>query len=359
MKFLNELNDIINNEIKWGAFPGAHYAIVTKNRIYLGALGNKANLPEVEKNDFNTLYDMASLSKILSTTTCIFKLIELGKLRTTSSVQKYLPEFKYSNITIWHLLTHTSGLPEGVSGLMKMKSREELIKRIYEIELAYETGSKIMYSDIGFILLGFIIEKIIEKPLNVVAEELVFKPLSMRNTGYLPKDKMRCAPTELRNDALYQGMVRGIVHDETSLLLGGVAGHAGLFSNAMDVAKYIQMILNDGIHDGKKYFSKEIIELMYKPQVQQKHPTMCYPLKRGLGWIVGGSDTSCGDLISEKTIHHTGFTGTNICIDKEKGVGFCLLTNRVHPTRNNHLLFDVRGKIANYILSNIDEIKGE
>lgn len=359
MKFIDELNKIINNEIKGGAFPGAHYAIVTKNRIFLGSLGNKANIPEEEKNEFKTLYDMASLTKILSTTTCIYKLIELGKIRTTTSVQKYLPEFKHSNVTIWHLLTHTSGLPEGIPGLMKIKSRDELIERIYNTELSYETGSQIKYSDVGFILLGFIIEKIMDKPLNEVVEELIFKPLNMNNTGYLPKDAIRCAPTELRDDPLYQGMVRGVVHDETSLLLGGVAGHAGLFSNAIDVSKYIQMILNDGMSNGKKYFTKETIDLMYKPQVKQNHPTMCYPLKRGLGWIVGGSDTSCGDLISEKTIHHTGFTGTNIWIDKEREIGFCLLTNRVHPTRVNYKLFDVRGKVANFILSNLDEIKGE
>lgn len=357
MKFLNELNKIINDEIKCGAFPGAHYAIVTKERIYLGCVGNKANVPNNESNTYDTLYDMASLTKVIVTTTCIYKLMEQGKLRTFTRVQKYLPEFKHSNVTIWHLLTHTSGLPAGITGLMQLKTREELMEKIFDTALVYETGTEIKYSDIGFILLGFIIEKIMKKPLNEVAKELIFKPLSMNNSAYNPVDKKRCAPTELRDDTLYQGIVRGNVHDETAFLLGGVAGHAGLFSNVVDIAKYIQMILNDGVYNEIVYFSKGIIELMYKIQVVEKHPTMQVSLKRGLGWIIGGSDTSCGDLISERTIHHTGFTGTNIWIDKEREIGFCMLTNRVHPTRNNSLIFDSRGKIANYILSNLKDIK--
>lgn len=360
MKFFESLEEIINNEVKNGAFPGANYVLLTENKIYIGSTGNKRLLPKEEKNSLDTIYDMASLTKVIVTTTCIYKLIELGKLRTSTKVQYYLPRFKHPNITVWNLLTHTSGLPEGVSGLFDIKSRDELIDKIYSLDLKYETGVSIKYSDVGFILLGFIIEEIMQQSLDAVARRFIFDPLEMHSSGYNPEDKMRCAPTEDRNDSLYQGILQGTVHDETAYLLGGVAGHAGLFTTAEDVAKFIQMILNDGKYKDKQVLSKELIALMKKPQVFERSPLYNKPdLIRGLGWLIGGMNHSCGDLVSDNTIHHTGFTGTNLWIDFDRKLGFCLLSNRVHPTRKNIKHFDARGRIANYIIANIDKLEEE
>ena len=357
MNMIEELNKLILEAIKDEAFPGANYAIVFPNKVYLGSLGNKSLYPNVEPNDVDTIYDMASLSKVVSTTSCIMKLIEMGKLNLNCTVKKIIPEFKHENITIWNLLTHTSGLPEGLAGLLKYRTKDEVLKAIYQTELKFITNEEIRYSDLGFVLLGVVVEKISKMPLNEFAKKYVFEPLKMENTTYNPKDIIRCAPTEERHDIIKDGIVRGNVHDETSYLLEGVAGHAGLFSTVKDCANFIQMILNDGVFEGKEIFSKVIINRLFNPEVKQQSVLKVNTLQRGLGWIVGGESASQGDLTSQKTIHHTGFTGTNIWIDKENQIGFCLLTNRVHPSRNNLKHMIVRARLANYIMSNYHKLE--
>lgn len=357
MKELQELKKIIEEEIKNGAFPGANYAIVTPKQTYLGSVGNKSLIPSIQKNTIDTIYDMASLSKVLATTTCIFKLMEEGKIRTASKVQNYLPQFAYEQVTIWHLLTHTSGLPEGISGLLVMKSAKDVYEKIFSTPLVYETGAKIKYSDLGYVLLGLIIEKIEKKPLDEVIKEKIFLPLDMIDTTYNPKDLNRCAPTELRNDNLYQGIIKGSVHDEMAFLLNGVAGHAGVFSTVEDVSHFIKMILNNGKYNNQQILSPATIDLMFTPQVHEKSGVMCNGTIRGLGWLIGGFASSSGDLTSNQTIHHTGFTGTSIFIDRSNEIGFCLLTNRVHPTRNISAHIEARGKIANYIMANYYKFK--
>jgi beta-lactamase len=357
MKELQELTKLIEEEIKNGAFPGANYAIVTPQRTYLGTVGNKSLIPSIQKNTIDTIYDMASLSKVLATTTCIFKLMEEGKIRTASKVQTYLPQFAYKHVTIWHLLTHTSGLPEGISGLLTMKSAKDVYKKIFSTPLVYETGMQIKYSDLGYVLLGLIIEKIENRPLDEVIKEKIFLPLDMIDTTYNPKDLNRCAPTELRNDDLYQGILQGSVHDEMAFLLNGVAGHAGVFSTVKDVSHFITMILNNGKYNDQQILSPTTIDLMFTPQVHEKSGVICKETIRGLGWLIGGFASSSGDLTSNQTIHHTGFTGTSIFIDRSNEIGFCLLTNRVHPTRNTSGHIEARGKIANYIMANYQKFK--
>lgn len=359
MKQLDRLINIIEDEIKDGAFPGANFAIVTPDVAYLGSVGNKSLKPNIEENDINTMYDMASLSKVISTTTIAYKLIEMGKLRTASKVAKYLPRFKHENVTIWNLMTHTSGLPEGIKGLLELKTKEEVIDKIYELDLIYEPGSAIRYSDVGYILLGFILEEITGKTLDVLAKEFVFDPLLMNDTRYNPENDNRCAPTEERADVLHQGIQRGTVHDETAYLLGGVAGSAGVFSTVSDVSNFIKMILNDGIFEDKEILSKRTIDLMFTPQVEEITGVQKLGTARGLGWLVGGFGGPNGDLTSLNTIHHTGFTGTSLWIDRTNKIGFCLLTNRVHPTRNNPKHMDARARISNYVMANVDKFKSQ
>ena len=347
-----ELTEMLSEAASTVIFPGGNFALVCEEGTFTGSVGKKRLFPEVVENNIDTMYDMASCSKVVSTTTCILKLLEQGKLRLFDTVKKYLPRFKHENVLVWDLITHTSGLPAGVSGVCKIKSREEALDKIYALDLIYEKNTKIVYSDIGFILLGFIVEEISGMKLNEFAKKYVFDPLEMYDTGYNPVDIDRCAPTEERNDDIVKGIVCGKVHDEMAYLLGGVCGHAGFFSTCKDMSHFIEMVLNDGVYNGKKILSKATINLMFTPQVQEKKGIALTLNTRGIGWIVQGDYCSAGDLASPETILHTGFTGTNVFIDRINKVGFSLLTNRVHPTRQNVKIIPYRGMIGNYIIAN-------
>ena len=354
-EYLQGLDKLINDAISDGAFPGCNIALVTKDDKYFASYGLKAKYPEEEANDIDTLYDMASCSKVLSTTTCLFKLMEAGKLRLYDSVKTYLPRFKYDNITIFDLMTHTSGLPSSVVRGSTITSHEMAVDLIYETEVINEKNSKIVYSDVGYLLLGFVVEAITKKSLDQAAKELVFDPLEMFDTGYNPVDAKRCAPTEERHDNVMQGIERGIVHDERAYWLGGVAGHAGLFSTVKDISHFIEMVLNDGVYNGKRFLSKATIDTMFTPFVRENKGVSLDYNQRGLGWIVKGDYCSAGDLASPETILHTGFTGTNVFIDRINKVGFTMLANRVHPTRENTKIIPFRGRLGNYIISHFGD----
>lgn len=353
MDKINEFNKLMNEAVIEGVFPGANVVIVS-DKSYFMTYGNKANFPIEEKNDIDTLYDMASCSKVISTTTSILILLEKGKIKLYDNVSSYLPEFKYDNITIFDLLTHTSGLPADVSKAYMIKSREELMEKIFNLELKYQKGTNIVYSDIGFILLGLIVEKVSGITLDIFASENIFKPLEMNNTCYNPKDTLKCAPTEKRCDDVLKAMIRGKAHDEKAYIMGGVAGHAGLFSCVKDLEKFIKMILNNGVYNGRRILSATTIDLLFTPKVRKTNGVSLDYDQRGLGWIVKGDYPSSGDLASKETIYHTGFTGTNIVIDRINKVGFAILSNRVHPTRNNTKIIPWRGKIGNFIIANFN-----
>ena len=180
MDALKGLNNLIEECINEGCFPGANYCLVIKDKVYYGSLGNKANIPSVEKNDIDTLYDMASVSKVLSTTSCILKLLEEGKIRLHAKVSSYLPRYKHTNVTIFNLLTHTSGMQEGISKCTTLKDKEETLDRLYSYELNHETGTKISYSDLNYIMLGEIVELLSGMPLNEYAKKILFEPLEIK-----------------------------------------------------------------------------------------------------------------------------------------------------------------------------------
>lgn len=352
---IKRLEELILDAIKDGTFPGANYYLVASNDYY-GSLGMKSHL-ENTPNNLGTIYDLASVSKVVSTVTSIMLLLERGKLRLYDSVNSYLPRFRFKTITIWDLITHTSGLKADVIAASKIKSIDELLNQIYNADLIYETNTKLVYSDIGFMLLGFIIEKISGMNLDMFAKEYIFKPLEMVDTCYNPSDLDRCAPTEMRDDEIYKGFLRGKVHDEKAYILGGVAGHAGVFSTIMDLSHFIKMILDNGIYNGKRFLSKASIDLLFTPQVEEKNGLSLNNEIRTIGWILGGSWPSCGDLASKETIHHTGYTGTNIFIDRKNKIGFTMLSNRVHPTRDNIKIIPFRAKLGNYIISHFEGYK--
>ena len=358
MERVKGLDKIISDAVVNGIFPGANYVVVSKYGTFKNSFGKKALIPLEEDNDINTLYDMASCTKVLSTTSCIMKLLEMGKLRLYDNVSKYVPDFIHQDILVWDLLTHSSGLPADVHRAAKLKSKEELFEKIFNVELKYERHSDIVYSDIGFILLGLVVESISGMPLDQFAKENVFDPLEMYHTGFnrisdnMNVDFSKYAATEKRSDEIVDEVLRGKVHDEKAYIMGGVAGHAGLFSCVEDISHFIEMVLNDGVYKGKQFFSKATIDLLFTPQIKKPKGVALDCTQRGLGWIVKGDFCAAGDLASPETIHHTGFTGTNVCIDRINKVGFSILSNRVHPTRANTLIIPFRAKVGNYIIAN-------
>ena len=360
MKAINELEQLLLDAVEDGAFPGANYTVVTKNKVWMGSIGNKELYPNIIPNSIDTIYDMASLTKVVCTTTCLMQLVEKGLLRIYDPVSRYFKNFKFNNITVWNLMTHTSGLPEGVAGPKDQLNESDIWNKIFAIEeLLYKPGTKIVYSDINYILLGKIVEILSGMPLNEYAVKNLFEPLEMKDSGYLPSDKMRCAATEYRDDATMQGYVKGDVHDETAYAMNKVAGHAGLFSTIEDCTHFIKMILNNGVYNGKRILSKISIDELYKVQVKEFVGVEMLPKARTLGWQTKDPASSAGELISENTILHTGFTGTNMFIDRDNEIGFVLLSNRVHPTRNNLKHLHVRACVANFIMSHLEEFKND
>ena len=339
------LDNKINEEVKNKVIPGMTYAIVKDGEVNIGSCGYKSLVPTIEKVSDDTVYDIASLTKVVVTVPLICKLIDTGKIKFDDKVKKYLPNFKYDDITIYHLLTHTSGLPADL-GNKEIVSKESIVNQMYSKEKEYETGTKVLYSDLGYMFLGELIEKVYNKPLDVVSKEEIFIPLEMHNTGYNPTNKEKCAPTEVTKN---RDIVKGFVHDEKAYSMNGVAGHAGVFSTAQDLSNYVSMILNNGQFNGKQILSKDIIDIWFKPLVYDKKCEW----NRSFCFIVGNNDLIIeqGDNI----ISFHGFTGPSISIDRNNNLGIVLMTNRIHPTRDNKKMSKERPKISDEIYKHLVE----
>lgn len=337
---IEKIKKIIKEVVDEGKLPGATFGVVTLDSEEYDYYGYAQLVPEKKENNIDTLYDMASCSKVVATTTMILKLIEDNVISLDDSVQKHLPEFPYNNITIKHLLTHTSGLPGDDKRYKECKNKEELVKFMYSLSLNNEPGKIVEYSDFGYITLGLIIEKY-KGSIEEYANELIFKPLGMNNTMYNPYLKNRkqdCACAEV-TDA--RGVIQGQVHDGKAYILNGLSGNAGLFSCVKDLGKFVRMMLNDG----QPILKKETIDLLKLSYTEGLN------LPRTLGWMFADKNTSCGDKISDISLYHTGFSGTSIYIDYVNKLGIILLTNRVHPTRNDlETITNVRKKIHSVVL---------
>lgn len=361
MSYLEKLNEILLEAINEGAFPGATYALVIDDYSYTDVLGKRSLFPE-EENSLDTIYDMASLTKVVATTTAVLQLLEQGKFRLHTKVSTILPRFKHENLTIFDLMTHTSGLQEGLSKVTSIKSKEEALDKLFSYDLKYEPSKIISYSDLNYILLGLIVEAKSGMTLDQYVKENIFSKLEMKRTGFLPKsfaDVSEIAPTEFRDDETYRGLVRGDVHDEASYIMGGVSGHAGLFSNAKDMVNFIKMILHRGTYINK-ILSEATVDKLFEVQVETHDDLIHNKERRGLGWIIQGKSTPAGDLVSiDDTIMHTGFTGTSLWMDRKNNVGLCILTNRVHPKRGNGLHMEYRARIANFVMAHLNELRKE
>lgn len=346
-----EAANLIENAIKDSAFPGAVILVSKDGRIaYENAFGHYTYNPQSPEMKLTTIFDLASVSKVVGTTTAAMMLIDEGKINLDDKVIKYLPEFNNhgkENITIRNLLLHNSGLAPYKKYYDIYSTAEEVIDDIMNLTPEQEPGSKYVYSDLGMITLQKVIEKITGVSLDKFLDEKLFKPMGMFSTMYNPPAQLKdsCAPTEL-DDFYRMRQLQGEVHDERAYMLNGVAGHAGLFSNAPDLAKFLQMILQKGFFNGKQFIKPETVELFTKKQSDQS--------TRGLGWDTKSPEgSSAGKYFSILSWGHTGYTGTSVWTDPELNAFVILLTNRVYPTRNNNKLSKVRPLIHDAIYKSL------
>ena len=345
---INELKTKITDYIDTGKVPSISIGIITDNHLYRCEYGFKKLIPIKEKVDADTIYDLASLSKVTSTLLLILKLIEEGSLSLDAKVSDYLSDFKYPNITIKNLLIHTSGLAADDKHYKECHNKEEIRSFICQLPLAYTTDSKVVYSCFNYILLGFIIEKL-KGDMEAYADQVIFKPLNMNHSGYNPELKglkERCAATEMTEA---RGLIQGNVHDGKAYIIGGVAGNAGVFSTVEDLSHLALMMLHDGQYDGKTIFDKKTIELL-------KH---CYTEglneSRTLGWFFSDPISDFASKASQQCLYHTGFTGTSMYIDLSRNCAIIILTNRVHPTRENNNIAEIRKDLHKTILDYLDK----
>jgi CubicO group peptidase (beta-lactamase class C family) len=341
--------EVVERAVEEGAFPGAVALIGKGNRVAAQeAYGHAMLVPEVREMREDTLFDLASLTKPIATATSVMILIDRGIMRLDDPAVLFIPEFGRNgkeSITIRELLTHTSGLPASEPFYLSCSSYDEVISAVCNVSLEYSPGEEYLYSDLGYMILGEIVRMVSGERLDVFARENIFGPLGMRNTTFNPQSKERCAATELC--PWRGGVIVGEVHDENAYAMGGASGHAGLFSTASDLFTFAQMMLNGGQYRGKRILSTGAVRAMTREQTHGKGDY-------GFGWMMK-SDTysSGGDLLSESSYGHTGFTGTSIWIDPEAELVVILLTNRVHPTRDNNAHIRVRALFANAAVASL------
>ena len=323
---------LVDQGVAERAFPGGVLAVGYRGRLNVYASGKLSQAAGAAKVDADTIYDTASLTKPVVTTTLAAMLYEQGQLDINAPLSRYLPEWarganpeQRGRVTIAHLLAHASGLPAHEDYFLKSKGRAEILALAIAQPLAYEPGTQSIYSDIGFILLGAIVESVSGRGLDELAEERIFAPMGMTNTTFRPPKSLRAriAPTE--RASARKRVVHGEVHDENAWAMGGVAGHAGMFSTGPDLAIFCQMLLNGGIYAHERILRRKTVAEF----------TLANPLAantRTLGWNVPTQRSSSGRFFAKQSIGHTGFTGTSIWIDPTKELFVVLLTNaaRVH-----------------------------
>ena len=324
---LSEIDEVVAEGIRDKKMPGCVVLIGRKGRVvYHKAFGHRQLVPEKRPMEIDTVFDMASLTKPIATATSVMKLVEDGEISLDATVATYLPEFGANGkdkITVRQLLTHSGGLIPDNSIKDYANGPQESFRKINALGTYVEPGTKFVYTDVGFIVLAEVVRKLSGKDIHEYSRENIFEPLEMTETGYLPNDvlRKRAAVTQTRNGKPMQGEV----HDPRAYALDGVAGHAGLFSTAQDLAKYCQMALNGGSLGKATILKPQTVELMTAPQ------TVSSGL-RTLGWDMKSPYSSNrGESFSDKAFGHGGFTGTAMWIDPGNDLFVIFLSNRVHP----------------------------
>ena len=362
---LDAIEALVREAIAEKKLPGAVVLVGRGDRIlYQKAIGNRALVPAAEAMTVDTIFDLASLTKVVATTTSVMLLVEQGRLRLSDRVAVYVPGFERygkGDITVRHLLTHVSGLRPDVDLAELWAGYETAIALAVEEVPASRPGERFVYSDINFFLLGDIVQRVSGQPLDRFARERVFEPLGMKDTMFNPPASAasRIAPTEScsRFGWPCQGsemtMLRGVVHDPTARRMGGVAGHAGLFSTAADLATFCRMLLGGGAFQGTRVLSPLAVEKMTSAASPDLETNT-----RGLGWDIDSAFSSNrGELLPVGSFGHTGFTGTSIWIDPVTEMFVIFLSNRVHPDGKGDVT-PLRARVATVAAAAVTSLPG-
>ncbi len=366
---LSQIDAAIQASIAKKELPGAVVLVARHGRVaWRKAYGSRAVEPQREAMTTDTIFDLASLTKIVATATSIMILVEQGKVRLNDAVIEFIPEMKGGGrdaITVEQLLTHTAGFAPDFDLRERWTGYDEAIKRLYREPLHNQPGARFVYSDINYIALGEVVHRVSGQMLDEFARRNIFVPLGMRDTGFNPAAalKSRIAPTEKRRGQMnYLGdsgenagpqgeqWLRGQVHDPTSFRMSGVAGHAGLFSTADDLAIFCQMIVNGGAYNGVRILSPMGVATMTRPRAIAENGSA-----RGLGWDIATTFSSNkGDLFPLGSFGHTGFTGTSMWIDPASDSFVIFLSNRVHPDGKGDV-GPLRGRVASIVAGSIND----
>lgn len=351
---LQRVDSLMHQAIRKEAFPGAAVAVGRGGALVkLDGYGHLSYDAEQTVHPA-TLYDLASLTKVLVTTTALMQLYEAEAIALDDPVATYLPAFARAGkdeVTLRHLLTHTSGLPAHRPYFEEgMRTLEAVVEAIAQEPLAHAPGTAYQYSDLGFITLGAVIEAVSGQSLDAYAEAEIFQPLGMHDTSYRGRGEpdARIAPTE-HDLSFRQRLLQGEVHDENAWALGGVAGHAGVFSTARDLARFGYMLANEGRIQGAAFLQPETLATFTSAVAPSEH-------SRALGWDTRSTAgySSAGQHFGPRSFGHTGFTGTSLWVDPDEALFVLLLSNRVHPTRENRGHIAVRPALADLVHTAIE-----
>jgi len=332
---LAAMDAAINEAIASNQCPGGVLWLEHNGTAYHKAFGNRAMVPAREPMTEDTIFDAASLTKVVATTPAVMLLVERGQVNLDAPVRTYVPEFTGDGrelVTVRQLLTHMSGLAPDIETKTDWHGLAEAIQKACVEKLSSKPGTVFKYSDINFILLGEIVRRVSRTPLDVFMQHEIYSPLKMTDTGFLPpREKLaRIAPTEVVAGRPW----RGVVHDPTARKMGGVAGHAGLFTTASDLARYARMMLNLGELDGVRIFQPATVKLMASVQTPPEIST-----RRGLGWDIDSAYSGPrGDIFPIGSYGHTGWTGGSLWIDPTSKTFVIFLSNRNHPTEAGNVI---------------------
>ena len=360
---LDRLDAVINDAIAAKLTPGAVVVVGRGDTVvFRRAYGNRSLQPAVEPMTLDTMFDLASLTKVVATTPAVMALIEDGRIRLTDPVATFIPEFgKYGKdrVTVRDLLTHMSGLRPDVDVADEWKGHSEAIRRATEEVLTQPPGRRFVYSDINYFLLAEIVERVAKQPFAEFVRARIHAPLGMRDTMFTPPASLagRIAPTQVCTefgwpcDGPNQRMLRGVVHDPTARRMGGVAGHAGLFSTAADLTIYARMLLDGGAIGSTRVLSPLTVARMTSPATPPGEPNV-----RGFGWDIDSSySANRGELLPVGSFGHTGFTGTSLWIDPATRVFIVFLSNRVHPDGKGDVT-PLRARVGTIVASALTDV---
>lgn len=343
---LDSVRRVLDAGVATGAFPGAYAVIGTREGVIAEYGAGRLDSADASRPTARTVWDMASLTKVVGTTSAMLQLVGSGAVQLDAPVTRYLPEWTVpgaSRATVRQLMTHSAGLPAWRALYKETDTPAEAMRQVLATPLDTAPGVRFVYSDLGFILMGMLVERVSGTSLAQYDAERVFGPAGMTETRYVPPAswRTRIAPTE--QDPWRQRKLRGEVHDENAARLGGVSGHAGLFSTARDMARFARLYLNDGTLDGVRVFDSATVAAFTRVQ----DTTVS---RRALGWETPTGRNSAGGRLSATAFGHTGFTGTSVWMDPARNLFVVLLTNRVNPTRQNPKIGGVRTALADAVV---------